>query len=505
MLEITERSPIESVPDILGRVRRLRDLGFRLAVDDLGAGYAGLTSFASLEPDFVKLDRGLVAGIDHETIKQKLVGSIVRVSHEMQHRGRGRGHRDPGGARDRDGPGLRLDAGLPVPQARGAARVGELRTRHLSVSPFMSGRRPVIDYRDILENVSEGVYFVDRHRRITFWNDAASEITGYSPDALLGRECPSGPLRHVDDEGRPLCRDGCPLTSVLRDGSPRKATVFLQHRDGHRLPVRVSVRPIRDASGKITGAVETFADDSALVDSRRRASEMERLAFADMLTGLGNRRFAEQQLSRQAAAFERHGRPFGLLLIDIDHFKKVNDVWGHEVGDAVLAAVGRTLAGIIRGDDFVGRWGGEEFLALVTEADEARLVAAAERCRRMVEGCSLQHASASLSVTVSLGGALARCGEPLRLAAQARRRSALPQQGRGPEPPERRRLRMHPSLRVGTWEDLPSHVHVADDAWRSALPQPVRPLEVVRIDDAATDLLFPGACADSLSCSLSLS
>ncbi|HVO10299.1 MAG TPA: EAL domain-containing protein [Vicinamibacteria bacterium] len=83
VLEISERSPVESVPDVLGRVRKLRDLGFRLAVDDLGAGYAGLTSFASLEPDFVKLDRGLITGIDHEPVKQKLVGAIVRVSREM--------------------------------------------------------------------------------------------------------------------------------------------------------------------------------------------------------------------------------------------------------------------------------------------------------------------------------------------------------------------------------------------------------------------------------------
>jgi EAL domain-containing protein (putative c-di-GMP-specific phosphodiesterase class I) len=81
--EITEHSPIETVPDALGRVRRLRDLGFRIAVDDLGAGYAGLTSFAAIEPDFVKLDRGLIAGIDHEPIKQKLVGTVVEISREM--------------------------------------------------------------------------------------------------------------------------------------------------------------------------------------------------------------------------------------------------------------------------------------------------------------------------------------------------------------------------------------------------------------------------------------
>jgi EAL domain-containing protein (putative c-di-GMP-specific phosphodiesterase class I) len=83
VLEITERRPLEGVPDVRERVRRLRALGFRLAVDDLGSGYSGLTSFASLEPDFVKLDRGLVAGLDREPIKQKLVGSIVSASREL--------------------------------------------------------------------------------------------------------------------------------------------------------------------------------------------------------------------------------------------------------------------------------------------------------------------------------------------------------------------------------------------------------------------------------------
>ena len=271
----------------------------------------------------------------------------------------------------------------------------------------------MIDYRDILEQVSEGVYLVDRDRYITFWNKAASEITGHAAEAVLGRQCQSGPLRHVDGDGRILCQDGCPLASVLEDGRPRKAAVLLQHRDGHRLPVRVAVRALRNASGDVVGAVETFSDDSALIDSRRRASEMERLAFADALTGLGNRRFAEQQLARLVASLNRHGRAFGVLLIDIDHFKSVNDNWGHDGGDVVLAAVGRTLAGTIRASDFVGRWGGEEFLALVTEADASSLAATAERLRRMVEGCVLRQGTGILSVTVSLGGALARRGEPV--------------------------------------------------------------------------------------------
>jgi EAL domain-containing protein (putative c-di-GMP-specific phosphodiesterase class I) len=83
VLEITERSPVDRVPDLRTRRQRLRALGFRLAVDDLGSGYAGLTAFASLEPDFVKLDRGLVVGIDREPMKRRLVESIVSVSREM--------------------------------------------------------------------------------------------------------------------------------------------------------------------------------------------------------------------------------------------------------------------------------------------------------------------------------------------------------------------------------------------------------------------------------------
>jgi len=83
VLEITERHPLEGVPDVCERVKRLRSLGFRLAVDDLGSGYSGLASFAALEPDFVKLDRGLIHGIDREPVKKKIVGSIVSVSRDL--------------------------------------------------------------------------------------------------------------------------------------------------------------------------------------------------------------------------------------------------------------------------------------------------------------------------------------------------------------------------------------------------------------------------------------
>ena len=83
MLEITERSSLDRVPDVRSRIASLRAIGYRIAVDDLGAGYAGLTSFALLEPDFVKLDMSLIRGVDSNSTKQKVVKSMTTLCREM--------------------------------------------------------------------------------------------------------------------------------------------------------------------------------------------------------------------------------------------------------------------------------------------------------------------------------------------------------------------------------------------------------------------------------------
>jgi diguanylate cyclase (GGDEF)-like protein/PAS domain S-box-containing protein len=267
-------------------------------------------------------------------------------------------------------------------------------------------------YHEILDNVADGVYFADRERRITFWNRAATEISGHPRESVVGRQCLQGPLQHVDMEGRRLCQTAaCPLSFVLADGQPRQADVLLRHRDGHRVPVRVSVRPIRSRAGDVIGAVETFTDLTALLAVERRAAELERLAFIDALTGLGNRQFGERQLESSLAELDRHDRPFGLLLLDVDHFKAVNDTWGHDTGDAVLRAIGRTLSGAARTEDFVARWGGEEFLALVRESEVTGLTSAGERIRRMVAAAIVSIPGSEISVTVSIGGTIARAAE----------------------------------------------------------------------------------------------
>jgi len=98
-------------------------------------------------------------------------------------------------------------------------------------------------YQDLLDQISDGVYFVTLDRRITYWNGGAERITGYGAHEVLGHRCSEGILRHVDDTGQQLCLHGCPLAAVMKDGRPREAHLYLHHKDGHRVPVTVRPRP----------------------------------------------------------------------------------------------------------------------------------------------------------------------------------------------------------------------------------------------------------------------
>jgi len=263
-------------------------------------------------------------------------------------------------------------------------------------------------YRDLLDSLSDGVYFVDRERRITYWNHGAEVITGYRAADVVGSHCWDNLLRHVDATGRELCHDGCPLAATVADGADRAAEVALLHREGYRVPVKVRSVAIRDESGAVVGAVETFQDESEHVETLQRVEELRRLAYLDGLTEIANRRYAEAEIASRLSELRRHGFPFGLLFFDVDRFKSVNDRFGHDTGDAVLKLVASTLRRAARAHDFVGRWGGEEMIILVAHATFEGLASAADRFRALVEASVTPAAEGPLSVTVSVGAALAR-------------------------------------------------------------------------------------------------
>jgi diguanylate cyclase (GGDEF)-like protein/PAS domain S-box-containing protein len=266
-------------------------------------------------------------------------------------------------------------------------------------------------YQSLIDEMSDGVYFVDRTRTITFWSRGAERLTGYEAEAVVGRKCHDGILNHVDDDGRPLCGARCPLKATILDGRPRDTHVWLHHADGHRQPVWVRAAPIRDTGGKITGAVEVFSDDTAISLARSKVAELERMALADPLTGLGNRRYLMAELAGRCRDFVENGWGFGVLFVDIDRFKRVNDEYGHDAGDDGLKMVARTLSYALRGGEVLARYGGEEFVVLVPQADHAMLAATAELLRRLVASSRLVVHRREIPLTVSIGATVVMPGD----------------------------------------------------------------------------------------------
>jgi diguanylate cyclase (GGDEF)-like protein/PAS domain S-box-containing protein len=258
-------------------------------------------------------------------------------------------------------------------------------------------------YRRILDSLADGVYFVDKARRITYWNHAAETISGYAARDVIGRSCADNLLVHTNSEGCGLCTSGCPLQFTILDGATREAEAYMKHRNGHRVPVSIRLAAMADDRGEIIGGVEVFSDNSSKLAALEKASEMEALALIDPLTLVGNRRYTERSLREQWAVFDRDGESFGVLLLDLDHFKHVNDTYGHDAGDAVLQAAARTIVNNLRSFDFLGRWGGEEFVAILPKANAAPAAAVAERCCALLRSCRVEWAGHTIRPTVSIG------------------------------------------------------------------------------------------------------
>jgi diguanylate cyclase (GGDEF)-like protein len=138
----------------------------------------------------------------------------------------------------------------------------------------------------------------------------------------------------------------------------------------------------------------------------RALTEQERLAISDALTGLHNRRFFDQALELEVARSERADASLGVLVLDLDHFKWINDRYGHQAGDDVLVEIARRLEPVVRGGDLIARYGGEEFVVLLPDTPPALVREVAERCRRAVSSRPfVTQTGLQLAVTVSVGGA----------------------------------------------------------------------------------------------------
>jgi diguanylate cyclase (GGDEF)-like protein/PAS domain S-box-containing protein len=262
--------------------------------------------------------------------------------------------------------------------------------------------------QELLSMMYEGVYIVDKERKIIFWNSGSENITGYKAEEVINKYCFNNILQHVTEDGKHLCLGGCPLHHTLQSGKINEANVYLHHKEGHRVPVTVKSIPIYDGED-IVAAVEVFTDSRYKIDKLKENEELKDLLSFDQLTKIPNRRYLEFYLDRKVDEFKEFKTTFGILFFDIDNFKDVNDFYGHNIGDEILKLVANTLSTNIRTDDVIGRWGGEEFIGIINCSDLEVLYNIAEKLRILVSKSYYNLVEADdINVTISIGGTVFR-------------------------------------------------------------------------------------------------
>ncbi|MCC8955147.1 diguanylate cyclase [Bradyrhizobium sp. Pear77] len=257
------------------------------------------------------------------------------------------------------------------------------------------------DFRLLAEQCSDVVMRIGLDEGILYASPSCARVLGWDPSRLLGTPALAG----INEEDLPRVEQA---VSSLKSGEAEEARIIYRarHREKTEIWVETALRVTRSAeTNEIDGVVAISRD---MTEQKDLQDKLAALATSDGLTGLANRRHFDERLAEEWARARRDGTPLSLLLLDVDHFKKFNDQYGHQAGDACLRALGRILAAQVRRPaDLAARYGGEEFALLLPNTDPEGCEQVGERVRGALRELGMLHAfnPPSKLVTVSLGGA----------------------------------------------------------------------------------------------------
>jgi diguanylate cyclase (GGDEF)-like protein/PAS domain S-box-containing protein len=248
----------------------------------------------------------------------------------------------------------------------------------------------------ILDHVHDhAIYTANIDGRVDDWNRSLRRQGGWEADDILGRPIdiffPPGPEGHAS------------AASLLERARMHGHDEYEGHgirKDGHAFWSSTVATALPDRDGRAKGFVLITRD---LAERKAKEDALVALATTDPLTGARNRRAGRIRLEEAFRRWRRYGSSFALLMIDCDHFKSVNDRWGHDVGDAVLIALMRRCQETLRDTDIAIRWGGEEFLIVLPEIGSEAAMAVAERLRGAIQETEIRSDDQTIKVTVSIG------------------------------------------------------------------------------------------------------
>lgn len=232
----------------------------------------------------------------------------------------------------------------------------------------------------LLNNISEGVVFVNQGLEITNWNKSAEAITGLNSSNVLGMKFSPDLIGLKTKDGELNGVNVCPVAQSLISRKPTNQEYSLIGRSGREAKVELSVTPVFDLD-ECLGCVVLVRDLTASADLKRQISYLQNASTLDPLTHVANRAEFERSLREYVSAHLVTDSKCSLIVCDIDYFKKVNDTYGHHVGDQALVAFAQTLKQFVRSRDIVARYGGEEFVILCANCDLQSAVHRAEQVR----------------------------------------------------------------------------------------------------------------------------
>ena len=286
----------------------------------------------------------------------------------------------------------------------GPIRDGERTLLYSIVHDVTERNRAQAEQRAILQSALIGIAHV-RDRRWIWANAGMEEMFGYPLNELRGQ-----PTQQLYASVADFERVGREAYPVLAKGEPYLIELPMRRRDGSTFWCRLSGRLI-DIQQPELGSIWTLNDIDATVQANAQLvalnNQLRELSLHDPLTGLYNRRHLEEALTRDLRIAERKGRQLALIMLDIDHFKRFNDQFGHDAGDHVLREIAALLARQVRDTDTACRFGGEEFLILMPESDPATAMRRAEAIRESAQSLLLDFLGQPLGrITLSLGVAV---------------------------------------------------------------------------------------------------
>ena len=279
-------------------------------------------------------------------------------------------------------------------------------------------------YRMLAENSHDVIWTLDiPSRRYTYVSPSITDMCGYSPEEIVGQsidarltsESASRLAREIDQRLRRIAAGDksasvvvSELEQVCKDGevvSTEVVSSYLQDADGVAHTILGITRNVSERKAAELALRETNRQLHARIEEIGRLQvALQELAVRDSLTGLYNRRYLDETLEREVSRARREGNPLSLVMLDIDYFKRVNDTYGHQVGDEALRMLAKTLLSDVRTEDVACRYGGEEFLILLPNMPLETAIQRAEAWREAIEGLSVVLGN----FHISRGGCLSR-------------------------------------------------------------------------------------------------